>query len=62
MANSVYSLSIKILELMFGPMAGKVIDAMKEVMTPEEITNCENISLDRMKEIIKEVQKYLNNE
>lgn len=62
MANSVYSLSIKILELMFGPMAGKVIDAMKEVMTPEEITNCENISLDRMKEIIKEVQKHLNNE
>ena len=62
MANSVYSLSIKILELMFGPMAGKVIDVMKEVMTPEEIANCENISLDRMKEIIKEVQKYLNNE
>ena len=44
MANSVYSLSIKILELMFGPMAGKVIDAMKEAMTPEEIANCENIS------------------
>lgn len=62
MTNSVYSLSIKILELMFGPTAGKVIDAMKEVMTPEEITNCENISLDRMKEIIKEVQKYLSNE
>lgn len=62
MANSVYNLSIKILELMFGLMAGKVTDAMKKVMTPEEITNCENISLDRMKEIIKDVSKYLSNE
>lgn len=45
---------------MFGPKAFEIIDAMKEVMTQEEITNFENVSDNRKIEILNRVQEIVN--
>lgn len=54
------NLSRNLLGLMFGPKAFEIIDAMKEVMTQEEITNFENVSDNRKIEILNRVQEIVN--